>query len=59
MRRFLVSGAEFRYRQGLAHALQSSHLAGRIVDLDEVFVEPRLFAYQPVPEPGSAAGSQR
>ncbi|MBI3361899.1 MAG: hypothetical protein HY023_12400 [Chloroflexi bacterium] len=53
-RTYVSSGVEARYRQSLFRAAQRSHLAGRIVDLDDIFVPPRLFAHQPVSEPGEA-----
>jgi HEAT repeat protein len=55
VRRFLVSGAEYRYRHNLGRSLQGGHLAGRIVDLEAIAVTPRLLLPTPIPEPGEGA----
>jgi HEAT repeat protein len=55
LRRYLVSGAEFRYRQALARSAQHSHLAGRILDLNDVYVPARLLAPAPISDPSDTA----
>ncbi|MBI3242711.1 MAG: HEAT repeat domain-containing protein [Chloroflexi bacterium] len=48
----LSSGAEQRYRQDVLGLWQTHHIAGSIIALDEIFVQPHFWIDEPMADPG-------
>lgn len=46
-----TSGSDGRYRQDLASILQSAHLAGSLIALNDILITPRFWAEQPAFDP--------
>ena len=50
-RQRLTMGSEARYREDLIAALQKHHLAGSLISLEDILIQPRFILEEPPPNP--------